>query len=168
MNGTANSNEFTRKNNEIPILLMKDLNSYTTIKHINHFMFLTILLTTYDVKKDWKRICSKFLDDEISKNILTDTIENKNIKSFIQSMIECKIIADFDYNIDLTDTLNDLKKLFYKSIEEHRKEIEENHKSALELTDNLIEQHENKQKYFHLLMMMMIFISTTAVLNGKE
>ncbi|CAF4683027.1 unnamed protein product, partial [Rotaria sp. Silwood2] len=161
----------TYENNEIPIILRKHSNVYTTIKHVNHYMFLTILLTTSNVKNDLKIICSKFLDYEISQNILTDTVENKNIQSFISSMMKCQsmkifneeiifylntddynqncfdfwsVIADFDYNIDLTDTLKYFKELFGQSIEEHRKEIEDKHHSALKIIDDLLEQYETE------------------------
>ncbi|CAF1625915.1 unnamed protein product, partial [Didymodactylos carnosus] len=67
-----------------------------------------------------------------------------NEREFMKSF-NAKFGTNFKY------TLNYFKKLFCESIEEYHKEIEEIHKSALELIDNLIEQHENKQKYFHLL-----------------
>ncbi|CAF1331176.1 unnamed protein product [Didymodactylos carnosus] len=82
-------------------------------------------------------------------NLASQKYNEKNNKKIFKK--NGKINVDFDYNIDLTDTLNYFKKLFCESIEEYHKEIEEIHKSALELIDNLIEQHENKQKYFHLL-----------------
>ncbi|CAF1521082.1 unnamed protein product [Rotaria sordida] len=172
--------DFQYKKDEIPIILLKDENSntYATTKQVNHFMLLTTFITNYNAKADLKIICSKFLDIEISKNILADNNENKNIETFINSMVECEsmkifieevvyflksddynsncfnfwsLIANFDYNIDLKDSLNYFKELFIESIDEYKKEKEEQHKSALELIDNLIEENENKQKFFNLL-----------------
>ncbi|UJR21058.1 hypothetical protein I4U23_024158 [Adineta vaga] len=172
------TNTFTYINNQVPIVLIKISNSYTTIKQVNYFMFLTVLLTTYDVKTDLKSVCSTFLNNEISKNILKNTKDNPNIKRFIQAMVECKnmkifneevvfylksdhydqccfdfwsLIADLEYKLDLTDILYDLQNLFIESIEEYRKEKEEEHKSALKLIDDLIEQNANEQQYWNLL-----------------
>ncbi|CAF1099219.1 unnamed protein product [Adineta steineri] len=169
---------FSYTNIQVPIVLVKTTNSYTTIKEVNYFMFLTVLLTTYDAKADLKTVCSKFLDNEISKNILSNTNENKNIEIFIESMIASKslkifneeviyylkfddynpdffhfwsLIANLDDNIDLTDALNDFKELFIESIEEYREEKEEEHKSALQLIDDMIEQNAKTEKNWNLL-----------------
>ncbi|CAF1146824.1 unnamed protein product [Adineta steineri] len=172
------SRMLTYTNNQVPIVLIKTSNFYTTIKEVNYFMFLTVLLTTYDAKSDLKSVCSIFLNNEISKNILTDAKENQNIERFIQAMIECKnmkvfneeiiyylktdnynqycldfwsLIADLDYNLVLTDILNDFKELFIESIEEYRTDKEKEHKSALELIDDIIEENARTQKFWNLL-----------------
>ncbi|CAF0958763.1 unnamed protein product [Adineta steineri] len=168
----------TYTNKQVPIVLIKTSNSYTTIKEVNYFMFLTVLSTTYDAKSDLKSVCSIFLNSEISKNILSNTNENKNIEIFIESMIASKslkifneeviyylksddynpdcfhfwsLIANLDDNIDLTDTLNDFKELFTESIEEYRKEKEEEHKSALGLIDDMIDQNARTEKCWNSL-----------------
>jgi len=62
---------FNYKNTEIPIIILKNeqTNNYTTIKELNHNILLTALITNYNVRNDLKLICSKFFNDEISKNI---------------------------------------------------------------------------------------------------
>ncbi|CAF0958708.1 unnamed protein product [Adineta steineri] len=178
INESIDHKTYTYKNDEIPIILLKTSDSYITIKEVNCSMFLTVLSTTYNAKADLKTVCSKFLDNEISKNILSNSNDSKNIEIFIQAMIEYKsmkifneeviyylksddyksfcfnfwsLIANLDDNIDLTDTLNYFKELFCESVEEYRKEKEEEHKSALELIDNMIEQSDKKQKHWKLL-----------------
>ncbi|CAF0983365.1 unnamed protein product, partial [Didymodactylos carnosus] len=59
-------------------------------------------------------------------------------------------IADFQYHIDLQDTLNYFKELFRLAIEEHRREEEGKHKSALQLIDDLIELNQSQQKFLIL------------------
>ncbi|CAF0846575.1 unnamed protein product [Didymodactylos carnosus] len=173
-----NINSFDDK--RIPIILRRhsETNRYQTIKQINYKMFLVNLVTTYDAKKDLKSVCSKFLNEEIGKNILIDKNENKTIDWFIKSMINCETmkiftenivyyltsddynkncfdfwssIADFQYHIDLEETLNHFKQLFLIAIEEHREEEEEKHRSALELIDDIIEQNQNQQKIVNLI-----------------
>ncbi|CAF4419175.1 unnamed protein product, partial [Didymodactylos carnosus] len=56
------------------------------------------------------------------------------------------LIADLESHIDLEDTLDYFKDLFRQSIEEHRHEQEEQHKSSLTLIDDLIEKNQNQQK----------------------
>ena len=172
--------DFKLKKDEIPIILSKDPDSgkYITTKELNHGIQLVNLIATYDARKDLKLICSKFLTEEISKNILTDNNENKNIETFINLMVECEklktfveqvvyflktdnyeencfnfwsLVANFEPNIDMQATLYHFKELFQECIEEHRQEQEEQHKSSLDLIDEQIEQNQNEQKYFDLL-----------------
>ena len=129
------------------------------------------LSTEPKAKIELKKICSAYLKYEIDKNTFANTHEdNQNLKVFLSRMTECRtmkafseqvvyslrsddydkqsfhlwsLIADFEYNIDLSEILHFAKTIFVDSIEDYQQENEEKHALLIEQLDMTIEDSKN-------------------------